>query len=98
MKIYHIFLVYSSDGHLSFLYSLTIVSRAAMNMDKQVSLWWYKVLGYMSKSGVAGLYGRSIFSFLRDLRIDFHIRYTSFSLPQVVDKCFFSQYLPKNLS
>ena len=68
MHIYHIFLIQSSvDGHLGCFHVSAIVNRAAVNMRVHVSFSSKVLPGCMPKSGIAGSYGSSIFSFLRYL-------------------------------
>ena len=64
----HIFFIHSSvDGHFGCFYVLATVNRAAMNILVRDSFWIMVFSGYMPSSGIAGLYGSSIFSFLRNV-------------------------------
>ena len=62
--IYHIFFIHSSvNGHLGCFHVLAIVNSAAVNVGVRVSFWIIVLSGYMPRSGIAGSYGNSIFSF-----------------------------------
>ena len=63
--IYHIFIHLSVNGHLGYFHVLAIVSSTAMNIGMHVSfqISIFVFSGYIPRSGIAGSYGRSVFSF-----------------------------------
>ena len=66
--MYHSFLIHSSaDGHLRCFHVLAMINSAAMNTGVHVSLSDLVSLLCMRRSGIAGSYGSSISSFLRNL-------------------------------
>jgi hypothetical protein len=69
----------SVEGHLGCFQNMAIVNRAAKNRVVQVTLLYPSLhsFGYIPRSGIAGSYGRSSFSFLRQFHIVFCSGYTN---------------------